>query len=65
MKDIPVNLARYAQDVHFTGNEKPSMPINWRFAESLAALKAFEALMLSHLRVCKYGVKAREININT
>ena len=51
--------------VHFTGNELPSIPINWRFAESAAAMKAFEASMLNVLRAKKYGAKMSDVEINT
>lgn len=53
---LPKEIHSAAKHVTFTGNNAPSIPINWRFAESVAALKAFEASMLNVLRSKKYGV---------
>lgn len=63
--NLPLEFEKYATRVHFNGSDLPRIPINWRFAESLAALKAFEATMLNVLRSRKYACDASEININT
>ncbi|KAI1856354.1 hypothetical protein JX265_011601 [Neoarthrinium moseri] len=65
MQGIPIELLSLSELVRFEGSSQPSIPINWRFAESISALKAFEALMLSHLITRKYGMKPTEITINT
>ena len=62
---LPPEIKDAAKLVHFDGNDNPSIPINWRFAESAAALKAFEASMLNVLRAKKYGAKFSEVDINT
>ena len=62
---LPPEIKEAGNLVHFTGNDLPSIPINWRFAESVSALKAFEATMLNVLRARKYGVKPSEVSINT
>ncbi|KAI5359316.1 putative CoA-transferase family III [Septoria linicola] len=62
---LPWEIKAAGKHVRFTGNDAPSIPINWRFAESAAALKAFEASMLNVLRYRKYGSKISEVNINT
>ena len=57
---LPSEVHDAAKQVHFSG-----IPINWRFAESVSALKAFEASMLNVLRVKKYGAELSEVNIDT
>lgn len=63
--ELPPDIFDAAKLVHFGGNDRPSIPINWRFAESVSALKAFEASMLNVLRKEKYGVEHSEVNVNT
>ncbi|KAF9893695.1 hypothetical protein FE257_009863 [Aspergillus nanangensis] len=62
---LPAELLQLAQKVHFEGNDTPSIPINWRLAESISALKALEATMVNLLLVRKYGVEPVEVTINT
>ena len=62
---LPSEIHEAAKHVHFTGNSAPSIPIPWRFAESVAALKAFEACMLNVLRSKKYGVSFEDVTIDT
>lgn len=64
-KGLPSELEALAKHVHFEGSSLPSIPINWRFAESISALKAFEATMLNLLVTRKYGVEPSDITINT
>lgn len=65
-KDIPGEAAAFASKVRFTGSDLPSIPINWRFAESAASLKGFEACVVAALLKKKYNVdlKGAEINID-
>lgn len=62
---LPAEFEDCASLVHFDGSDLPRIPINWRFAESLASLKAFEATMLNVLRSRRYGCAASHVNINT
>ena len=62
---LPWEIKAAGKHVAFTGNDLPSIPINWRFAESAAALKALEASMLNVLRIRKYKCPASEVEINT
>jgi crotonobetainyl-CoA:carnitine CoA-transferase CaiB-like acyl-CoA transferase len=62
---LPQEIKEAGKLVHFSGNAAPSIPINWRFAESVAAMKAFEASMLNVLRSKKYGTKMAEVDVNT
>ncbi|KAI0866503.1 CoA-transferase family III domain-containing protein [Xylaria cubensis] len=64
-KGLPSEIEALAKHVHFEGSSRPSIPINWRFAESISALKAFEATMLNLLVSRKYNVEPSEITINT
>ncbi|KAM4057777.1 coA-transferase family III domain-containing protein [Hirsutella rhossiliensis] len=65
MQDLPGELHELGRLVRFRGNALPGIPVNWRWAESISALKAFEATMLNHLLSCKYGVSPVEVTINT
>lgn len=65
MKDLPGDLKSLSQHVKFEGSSKPSVPINWRFAESISALKAFEATMLIRLLQKKYKTEPVDVTINT
>ncbi|PCG91940.1 CoA-transferase family III [Penicillium occitanis (nom. inval.)] len=63
-KDIPRDAIDFAPRVTFTGSEVPSIPVNWRFAESVASLKAFEACIVSALLKRKYNVELTGASIN-
>lgn len=62
---LPKEIHKAAKYIHYTGNSLPSIPINWRFAESVAALKGFEACMLNVLRSKKYSVDFDDVTIDT
>ena len=64
-KDLPAEVKKTARKVQFTGTDRPSIPINWRFAESAVALKALEASVIGALLKRKYGVEAPTVEINT
>jgi hypothetical protein len=64
-QDLPKEVKETARKVQFTGTDLPSIPINWRFAESAAALKALEASVIGALLKKKYGVDAPTTEINT
>ncbi|KAI8961389.1 CoA-transferase family III [Daldinia sp. FL1419] len=65
MKDLPRELHSLSRNVQFEGSARPSIPINWRFAESISAMKAFEATMLNYLITKKYNIAPSNIKINT
>jgi hypothetical protein len=65
IKDLPDNAAQLCGRVKFEGHATPSIPINWRFSESIAALKGFEAVMLNNLLTRKYGIAPVDVTINT
>lgn len=62
---LPPAVSRYASLVTFTGASKPAIPIPWRFAESISALKALESIWINNLLVEKYGVQPRSVVIDT
>ncbi|EXJ71438.1 uncharacterized protein A1O5_05246 [Cladophialophora psammophila CBS 110553] len=64
-KDVPKEAHEFASRITFKGTDLPSIPINWRFAESAASLKAFEACILYALVKRKYNVELTGAEINT
>jgi hypothetical protein len=62
---LPKEIQECAGTVQFVGNDQPSIPINWRFAESISALKGLEAAMINVLLKRKYGVEPQKAVINT
>lgn len=62
---LPKEIQECAEKVRFEGSDKPSIPINWRFAESISSLKGLEAAMINVLLKRKYGVEPQEAIINT
>ena len=64
-KNLPADAAEAAGKVSFVGSDSPSLPVNWRFAESISALKGYEAIVLSVLLKKKYGVEPVPVTIDT
>lgn len=64
-KDLPLDVEKYTKLIKFVGNDKPNIPINWRFAESISALKALESIWINNLLVEKYRVKPKAVVIDT
>jgi hypothetical protein len=62
---LPEEIEECARKIRFEGTEEPSVPINWRFAESISALKGLEAAMVNVLLKKKYGIEPQEAVINT
>jgi hypothetical protein len=62
---LPKEIEECARAVRFEGTDKPSLPINWRFAESISALKGLEAAMVNVLLKRKYGMEPQQALINT
>lgn len=63
--DLPSEVAICASKIKFIGSDAPSIPINWRFAESISSLKALEGTLLNVLLVRKYGLPPQQITIDT
>ena len=64
-KSLPPEALKCADKVKYVGSSAPSIPINWRFAESISSLKGLEATMLNVLLVKRYNVEPQEVVINT
>jgi len=64
-KSLPLETAKYAEKIRYVGCDAPSIPINWRFAESISFLKGLEATMLNVLLARKYGIEPQEVVIDT
>ncbi|KAL4861706.1 hypothetical protein BDV12DRAFT_179872 [Aspergillus spectabilis] len=64
-RDLPPETLEYGPSIRFLGTDEPRIPINWRFAESSAVLKALEAALVAALLKRKYGHEASLATINT
>ncbi|KAI8069582.1 CoA-transferase family III domain-containing protein [Gongronella butleri] len=62
---VPEYIRSAAAKVTFKGTEAPSIPINWRLAESISALKAYEGAAIAALVSEKYNVPVPSITIDT
>jgi hypothetical protein len=62
---LPKEIEECARTIKFVGSDQPSIPINWRFAESVSALKGLEAAMINVLLKRKYGLEPQQAVINT
>ena len=62
---LPPEAVEFSRQVTFVGNNEPSIPVNWRFAESAAALKALEASLIAGLMKKKEGLSVEGATINT
>lgn len=58
-------LDKYADSVSFEGSDNPSLPVNWRFAESIAALKGLESIYVNAILDKVYGIAPQKVLINT
>lgn len=64
-KHLPSGALEASRTISFEGSATPSIPINWRFAESISSLKGLEATVLNVLLKRKYNLEPVEVNINT
>lgn len=58
-------LEKYADSITFSGSPKPVLPVNWRFAESVASLKALEGTYVNAILEKVYGLPPQKAVINT
>ncbi|KAA8573518.1 hypothetical protein EYC84_005103 [Monilinia fructicola] len=63
--NLPEDYQDHAKKIKFEGEDSPTMPINWRFAESISSIKALEATVLLSLLKRKYNVEPKVVMINT
>lgn len=64
-RDLPSEASLCATKIKFVGSDSPSIPINWRFAESISSLKGLEGTLLNCLLMRKYNVPPQQITIDT
>ncbi|KAL0574043.1 hypothetical protein V5O48_007907 [Marasmius crinis-equi] len=64
-RSVPPEIQDVYKLVEFRGTDSPSIPINWRFAESIAAIKGFEASMLNVVLKRKFGIEPQRIVVDT
>lgn len=64
-KHLPSGVLEASRSISFDGNDTPSIPINWRFAESISSLKGLEATVLNLLLQKKYNIGPVSVNVNT
>lgn len=53
------------EHITFEGSANPSIPINWRLAESVATLKGLEAVLINIFIGRKYNEGPKDVHINT
>ena len=61
----PAEIKDAAKIIEYAGGASPVVPINWRFAESISALKGFQGSMLNVLLKKKYEIDYQKIIIDT
>lgn len=61
---LPASAWVDVDKIEFKGSTSPSIPVNWRFAESIAVLKALESVMLNALLRVKYDIPPQEVVVN-
>jgi hypothetical protein len=64
-KDLPKDANELGDKISFNGHDAPTVPINWRFAESVSSLKGLEAVMILALLRRKYKTEVKEVTIDT
>ncbi|CAJ2506106.1 Uu.00g002360.m01.CDS01 [Anthostomella pinea] len=64
-KHLLNGIEKFAAPVEFTGADYPSIPINWRFAESIASLKGLEAAYVNALVHKKSGLPPQKVVVDT
>lgn len=62
---LPEGIEEAAKAIRFQGSDQPCIPINWRFAESISALKGLEAAIVNVLLKEKYGIEPQDAVIDT
>jgi len=61
----PTEIKEAAKYIEYIGSSLPVVPVNWRFAESISAIKGFQAAMINVLLKRKYNLPYQKVVINT
>ena len=64
-KSLQEELKSVAYLVKYKGTDFPKVPINWRFCESISALKGLEASLINIFNKKKYGAQPLPVIIDT
>jgi len=64
-KNLQEDLKSVVHLLKYEGGDFPKIPINWRFCESISALKGLEASMINILNKKKHNAEPQSILINT
>ena len=64
-RHLPKDAITPYPPIKFVGSPVPSIPINWRQAESVSALHALEATLANVLLERKYGLPPQAVTIDT
>jgi hypothetical protein len=64
-KNLQKDLKSVVHLLKYEGGDFPKVPINWRFCESISALKGLEASMINILNKKKHNAEPQSILINT
>jgi crotonobetainyl-CoA:carnitine CoA-transferase CaiB-like acyl-CoA transferase len=64
-KDLPNDIEKATDKVHFVGSSSPSLPVNWRFAEAVSSLKGLESSLINILADRKYSTGLHDVTIDT
>ncbi|KAF8916372.1 CoA-transferase family III domain-containing protein [Mucidula mucida] len=64
---LPSEVVAFANDVVYSGNDLPYLPVPFKFTEAIAALKGLEASFAAALAERRFGpsVRAGKVEINT
>lgn len=63
--NLPPEAEDLANLITFEGSQLPSIPVVWRYAESISALKGLETIFINVILKRKYGFQAQKATINT
>ena len=64
-QSCPLEVQDVYKLIEFRGGDTPSIPINWRLAESIATIKGFEACMLNVLLKRRFAIEPQKVVIDT
>ena len=64
LKNLHKELSSVSHLVKYQGSDFPKVPINWRFCESISALKGLEASMINIFNKKKYNAQPQAVLID-
>ncbi|KAF9057037.1 CoA-transferase family III domain-containing protein [Panaeolus papilionaceus] len=64
LRSLPAEVVDAAQFISFKGGKNPVVPINWRFAESISAIKGWQGAMINVLNKRRLGLEYQKVEID-